>query len=177
MPPRDWAQVAACLTTEDYPAGTPILREGAVCRYLYFLEKGLLRYHVNRDGEDMTKFFTEPPYSFTAQRSFSRELPAEEAIETLQPSRIHRIGRADTYRLLALPSWSNFIRELIQDVQYLTEQLLIDSQNVPAEMCYPQLSEAGSPLLSQVPQKYLASYLGIAPQSLSRIRRRLSGGN
>ena len=177
MPPSDWTQIEPSLEALQVARNTSILREGDVCRYLYFLKSGLLRYHVNRDGEDVTKFFTVPPYCFTAQRSFSRSIAAEEAITTLEDSDLWRISRTDTYRLLTIPSWSNFIRELIQEVQYLTEQLLIDAQNKSAETRYRELLLAGNPLAQRVPLKYLASYLGVAPQSLSRIRKRLLAGS
>ena len=174
LPAADWEQILPCLERRTFQKGDQLLVPGKICRTLSFLESGLLRFYVETDGEDRTNFFTLPPYAFTSQRSFSRELPAEEGIEALADGVLWAINRADTYRLLEqLPSWSNFIRELIQEVQYNTQQILEAAQSESPEARYRAMLQAQDPLLQRVPLKYLASYLGIAPQSLSRIRKRV----
>ena len=79
----------------------------------------------------------------------------------------------DTYRLLKITNWSNFIRELIQEVQSFTEEILEELQTETAEIRYRKMLESNNNLLQRVPLKHLASYLGIAPQSLSRIRKNI----
>ena len=79
----------------------------------------------------------------------------------------------DAQRLLALNSWSNFIRLLIQEVQTFTEEILEALQTETAESRYRMMLQADANLLQRVPLKHLASYLGIAPQSLSRIRKNI----
>jgi hypothetical protein len=61
----------------------------------------------------------------------------------------------------------------VQEVQYYTEQLLIDMQSETAEDRYKNMLQQSPELVQRIPLKYLASYLGIAPQSLSRIRKSL----
>ena len=173
LPPAEWKQIAACLRVQDYASGATLLEEGKICRKLYFLESGLMRFHVNRDGRDVTKYFTEPPYCFTSQRSFTQNLPATESIQAIADSRVWEMDKTDAFRLLdELPSWNTFVRTLIQEVQYYTEVILEDLQNKTAEERYAEMIRERSTLLEQLPLKYLASYLGIAPQSLSRIRKR-----
>ncbi|MEL7424436.1 MAG: Crp/Fnr family transcriptional regulator [Bacteroidota bacterium] len=169
----DWEQIAACLTERIYSKGTILLEEGKICRKLYFLESGLMHFYVNRDGREVTKFFTEPPYCFTSQRSFNKDLPAGESIQAITDSRVWEMNKSDAFRLLdELPSWNTFVRTLIQEVQYYTEVILEDLQNKTAEERYAEMIVERTALLEQLPLKYLASYLGIAPQSLSRIRKR-----
>lgn len=173
LPDRDWEMIESCLQLQRYPKGSVLLTEGKICRKLYFLESGLLRYFVNRDGQDVTKYFTEPPYCFTSQRSLSQGLPAQESIASLAESTVWEMSREDAFRLLELsPSWNTFIRQLIQEVQYYTELILEDLQNCTAEERYVRMMKEEDSLLGKVPLKHLASYLGIAPQSLSRIRKR-----
>ncbi|MEO0876690.1 MAG: Crp/Fnr family transcriptional regulator, partial [Bacteroidota bacterium] len=137
------------------------------------LESGLMHFYVNRDGREVTKFFTEPPYCFTSQRSFNKDLPAGESIQAITDSRVWEMNKSDAFRLLdELPSWNTFVRTLIQEVQYYTEVILEDLQNKTAEERYAEMIVERTALLEQLPLKYLASYLGIAPQSLSRIRKR-----
>lgn len=168
----EWAAVESCLTKTIYPKQSMLLEEGKICRKLYFLESGFLRFCVYKDGVSVSKFFTSPPYCFTSQRSFANEIPAAEGIEALEESVVWEMSKKDVYDLFKYPSWNTFARNLIQEVQYFTEQILEDIQNNTAETRYIRMLESGSELLERVPLKHLASYLGIAPQSLSRIRKK-----
>ena len=82
------------------------------------------------------------------------------------------MNRSDAYDLLRLPGWSQFILKLIQEVQFYTEQILTKVQNKTAEERYVEMVEHQNPILQYAPLKYIASYLGIALQSLSRIRNK-----
>ena len=172
--PKDWPKVAACLKPKDFKAGSLLLEEGQICRHVYFLESGFLRFFVWRDGLDKTKFFTSPPYCFTSQRSFTQQTPATENIEVLEDALIWQMYRKDAFRLLdQVPFWNTFVRKLVQEVQYYTEVLYEQIQNETAEQRYKKMVREGDELLQRVPLKHLASYLGIAPQSLSRIRKQI----
>jgi CRP-like cAMP-binding protein len=169
----DWQQIAACLSRREVPKETLLLEEGKVCRYLYFLETGLLRFFILKEGNEITKYFTDIPYCFTSQKSFTAQKPARESIETLEDSVIWQMSFDDAHRLLTLPSWSQFIRKLIQEVQSLTEEILEEIQTETAENRYKKMLLEEPELVQRIPLKHLASYLGIAPQSLSRIRKNL----
>ena len=170
----EWSAIEPCWIHREYPAGVTLLREGDVCRRLYFLESGFLRFHGTRDdGADFTKFFTEAPYCFTSQRSFTREMAATESIETLEASVIWEMPRSAAFDLLRLPGWSAFVRSLVQEVQGYTQDLLEEAQQYTAEARYARLLRENSIILQKAPLKDVASFLGIAPQSLSRIRKRM----
>ncbi len=168
----EWALVEACLKKKSVKKGEIIHQEGKICKKLYFLEQGLLRFYSNQDGVDVSKFFTQPPYCFTSQRSFTMQKPSNEGIEALEESIIWEMNRKAVYDLFAIQAWSTFARELVQEVQYNTEVILVEMQNQTAEERYLKMLNEKNPLLMQVPLKHLASYLGIAPQSLSRIRKK-----
>lgn len=167
----DWSQIEPCLTRLETPKHTLILTQGTVCRYLYFLESGLLRFYVMKDGNEVTKFFTDVPYVFTSQKSFTSQQPARESIETLEDSMLWRMTYSDAFRLLEVASWNTFIRQLIQQVQTYTEEILEALQTETAENRYRAMLIHQRSLVQRVPLKHLASYLGIAQQSLSRIRK------
>jgi len=172
---NDWKEIAVFVQKENLPKGAVILEEGKVCRHLYFLESGLLRFFVWRDGRDISKFFTLPPYCLTSQRSFNQQEPAKENIETLEDSVLYKMKRADVLSLIEQNlRWNQFARKLTQEVQFFTEQIYEDLQNLTAEERYKKLIETGSPLVNRVPLKHLASFLGIAPQSISRIRKKIT---
>ena len=78
--------------------------------------------------------------------------------------------------LVEVPAWNTFVRMLVQEVQQYTQEIYSEMQTLGPEERYKRLLESPDQLVNRIPQKYIASYLGIAPQSLSRIRRRLSNG-
>jgi len=83
---EDWNQIAKCFEKRVVEKDEILLQEGKICRHLYFIESGLLRYFINKDGNDITKFFTEAPYCFTSQMSFTSEKPANENIQAIEKS-------------------------------------------------------------------------------------------
>lgn len=172
---EDWDAIAGVIHRVHYPKNELILKEGEICRHLYFIESGLLRYFTVRDGEEVTKFFTEAPYTFTSQKSFMDKQRATESIQTIEPSIIWQLSFEDAHALLRIPPWNEFVRKLIQEVQFYTESLLLEMQTETAENRYRHLLEKRPEFVQRIPIKYLASYLGIAPQSLSRIRKQLTG--
>ncbi|MEM1328623.1 MAG: Crp/Fnr family transcriptional regulator [Bacteroidota bacterium] len=169
----DWQQIEPHFHRRTFNSGDYILEEGKICRHLYFLQKGLLHYFVMKDGVPRTKFFTIAPYLFTSQRSFNEQIPATESIQAIELSVAWSISYDDNQKLLELPAWNLLSRKVTQEVQFYTEQILEDLQNETAETRYRKLLDAQPELLQRIPLKYLASYLGIAPQSLSRIRQRV----
>lgn len=174
----DWATIETCWIKVEYRKGDLILQQGERCRKLYFLENGFLRYFVHKpNGEEATKFFTEAPYCFTSQQSFTRDVPAKENIEVLESAVVWEMRQSDAFGLLRLPNWSEFVRKLVQEVQYYTEEILQDLQQLTAEERYTRMLEDQDVILQKSPLKHVASYLGIAPQSLSRIRKNFQINN
>jgi CRP-like cAMP-binding protein len=168
---EDWASIEKYLVRIEVKKDTIILEEGKVCRHLYFLESGLLRFFILKNGNDITKYFTEIPYCFTSIKSFEAQIPATESIETLEDTILWAISAENVNTLFNLPSWNTFTRKLIQEVQTFTDEILEDMQTETAENRYRKMLFDNDPLLQRVPLKHIASYLGIAPQSLSRIRK------
>jgi hypothetical protein len=76
--------------------------------------------------------------------------------------------------LYRLKSWTDFARKIIQEVQFFTEEILEELQTETAELRYKKMLQNSPALLQRIPLKHLASYLGIAPQSLSRIRKKMT---
>lgn len=169
----DWEKIGACLRRLEVAKGTLLLEQGRVCRHLYFLESGLLRFFILKDGNDVTKYFTDIPYVFTSQRSFTDQQPAKESIEALEHCVVWQMTYDDAFALFSIEAWSTFIRKLIQEVQTYTEDILEALQTETAERRYRTLLTTQPALLQRVPLKHLASYLGIAQPSLSRIRKNI----
>ncbi len=165
-----------CVSFEAFhvTAGTILLHEGEICRHLYFVDEGLLHFYFLRDGVEVTRYFTIAPYLFTSQRSFNLRQPANESIQALEDCRLWRLSAEKAEALFSLPAWNIFARKILQEVHFFTENIYTDLQTQTAEARYQQMLATQSDLLLRIPQKVLASFLGIAPQSLSRIRKKLA---
>ncbi|MEO1259929.1 MAG: Crp/Fnr family transcriptional regulator [Bacteroidota bacterium] len=170
---KDWLKIGPCFSKKTLSTESTLLQEGKICRHLYFLESGLLRYSFLNNGEEVTKFFTEPPYMFTSQQSLNFQTPARESIIAVEESTVWQMGRDDAFRLLELKPWSEFIRLLVQEVQYLTEEIMAEQKVETAENRYRKMLLENPAIIQKIPLKHLASFLGIAPQSLSRIRKNI----
>ena len=170
----DWAAISACFQVKIVEKDAILLEEGKICWHLYFLESGLLRYFINKNGNEINKFFTEAPYCFTSQVSFNAEKPATENIQALEKSVVWQATSKEVNELLEFKSWNTFVRKLIQEVQFYTEEILEEIQTETAEQRYEKMLLNEPEFVQRVSLKHLASYLGIAPQSLSRIRKKIA---
>lgn len=174
LPTDEWKVIFECFEKRIIQKDEIILQENKVCGHLYFVESGLFRFYINKEGNDITKFFTEAPYFFTSQASFNSQRPATENIQAIEKSIIWQISYKQTNDLYRLKSWTDFARKIIQEVQFFTEEILEELQTETAELRYEKMLKNSPTLLQRIPLKHLASYLGIAPQSLSRIRKKLT---
>jgi CRP-like cAMP-binding protein len=170
---EEWTKIFKCFEKRIIEKDEVILEEGKVCRYLYFVETGLFRFYITKNGNDITKFFTEAPYLFTSQASFNSEKPAMENIQAIEKSVIWQISYNQANELFELKSWADLARKITQEVQFYTEEILEELQTETAEFRYEKMQKNNPELLQRIPLKHLASFLGIAPQSLSRIRKKI----
>lgn len=174
IPDKDWELISAQFRKSELPKNYNLLEEGKICKNLYFLERGLLRFFVLKDGVEVTKFFTIAPYCFTSQASFNSKRPSNEYIQTIEKSIIWETTFEENEEFLKLNSWNNFARKITQEVQFFTEEILEELQTETAENRYRKLLNNQPELLQRIPLKHLASFFGVAPQSLSRIRKKLT---
>jgi len=168
----DWQTIQQAFERKEVAKNEILVAEGHVCRYFYFLEKGLVRCFFNNDGDDVTKFFTTAPYCFTSKNSFREQVPAQDSIQTLVDSVVWQITFKQANELLELKSWNEFVRKFLHEVQNHFEETLMEFRSKTAEQRYDELLEKYPTELDNIPLKHLSSYLGIAPQSLSRIRKK-----
>jgi CRP-like cAMP-binding protein len=149
--------------------------EGKICRKIYFVQAGATHtYIIDHTGERHALQFGFEGYWIGDLYSFFSGHPALFNVETLEPTTLLSMKHADFERACSqAPKFEHFIRILIQN-GYLGALLRIaKSFSEDAEQRYLSLIEKQPALLQRVPQYLVASYLGIKPQSLSRIRQHL----
>ena len=171
LPEDDWNFIEREFQKELFQKNEMILEEGNVCRHFYFFEKGLVRFCCNVDGNDVTKTFCKAPYCFTSKISFRNQTPACESIHALEECVVWRITYEQYKKLEQIPSWNTFMRKLMNEIQEFLENHLLESKILTAEQYYDKLLERfPADFMQKIPLKHLASFLGVAPQSISRIR-------
>ena len=150
-----------------------LLMSQEVCKYQYFIEKGLMRtYTIDDNGDDHTlRFNFEEHWCGDLYSYFSGE-KTELNIEALEDSELMRISRDNFEKaLLAIPKLERFYRLLIQKAYVVVQQRLAKTYSLDAKKRYYDLVKRHPDIINRVPQYHIASYLGIKPQSLSRIRK------
>lgn len=172
IPNDEWEIICQAFERNEFARNEVILEEGTICRHFYFLEEGLVRFFLLVDGNDITKFFTIAPYCFTSKDSFRNQKPATENIQALEKTVVWQTTLKKANELLDLKSWNTFTRKFVHEVQSYTEELLMESKTETAENRYFKLLEKHPDVIHKIPLKHLSTFLGIAPQSLSRIRKK-----
>ena len=109
---EDWSKIEPCLTYKIVQGNRILLKPGDICKHLYFLENGTIRYFIVKNNEENTTHVINPPFLFTSPHSFSQKVPSIEGIQAMEESYLWMISRKDAYQLLKNQSWSNFISSL-----------------------------------------------------------------
>lgn len=173
VPDAEWKIIGQAFERKVFAKNEFILEEGKICRHFYFLEEGLIRFSLLVNGNDITKFFTVAPYCFTSKDSFRNQKPSGESIQALKKTVVWQTTISRANELLELKSWSEFTRKFVHEVQSHIEELMMEAKTETAENRYLKLQENYPEIIHQIPLKHLSTFLGIAPQSLSRIRKRI----
>jgi len=153
-----------------------LLNEGDVCRHIGFVNSGCLReYSIDSKGTEHIIQFAVEDWWISDLHSFLSGLPATYIIDALQDTEVLLLEKSAREKLLdSCPKMERFFRLLIEANHVATQQRITDTLSASAEQRYLKFINTYPKLLEQVPQSHIASYLGITPQSLSRIRKELS---
>lgn len=170
---HEWSKFSHLFTRVEVPARTILLEEGKVSRTMYFVEKGCLRTWVNAKGKDITTQFFFEGDKVSSIESFRTNQPSLYSIESVEPSVLQTISRKNFQDIMEV---SPALRE---EMQLHLFRRLMESQkiffsflkNTPRQR-YQELMEKQPKIIQRIPQHYIASYLGVTPVSLSRIRHR-----
>jgi CRP-like cAMP-binding protein len=173
---REWASWEKFFVPGRIRKRQFLLQEGEVCRQLAFVAGGCLRsYSVDAGGEEHIIQFAIRDWWITDLHSYLTGAPAVYAIDALHDSDVLLLEKSSRDRLLeTAPGADRFFR-LLQESNYVATHRRINSfLSDSAESRYLAFVKTYPALAGLIPQNQIASYLGITPQSLSRIRRGLS---
>lgn len=164
---------AAWSAPEAVPARTVLHVPGRTCRTLFFLDAGYARFYAEPGGRDVTRHFVSPGKPVTVYPSFESGVASCEGIETLTEARVRRLSREASERLEAeAPAWAAFRRAFVRDLYAYLDRTLDSARTLTAAERYDAFEAEYPGVLLHVPLSAVASYLGMTPQSLSRVRAR-----
>ena len=154
-----------------------LLEEGEVCTHECFVNSGCLRmYHLNDKGQEHIVQFAVADWWIGDQYSFLTGLPSAYFIDALEESEVLLIEKNKLEELYtAVPKFERFFRIAFQNSYVALQRRILAGLSQSAEEKYLDFLNRYPDIEQKVPQHQVASYLGITPESLSRIRKQLSG--
>lgn len=168
-------EIATNFQSTPINKGDFLIREGQICRYLYFIESGTLRNFYLKDGREINLWFFFPNDFMTVFNSFYRQTPSAENLQALENGVVYYT----TYNRLHDLQTQHHHWALIAN--YFTRQYAVRQkdriymfQAMTAEERYYYLFEHYPRLIQRISNKQLASYLGMSRETLSRIRSKSS---
>jgi CRP-like cAMP-binding protein len=174
--PADLVELYKLSSWKSYPAGELIARNGDFFQYIIAIRKGIIRtYVLTPQGEEKTVRFAKEGEFTGCSESFAGENPSTEYLEVVEDCKVilfdvHRLKRVAQHniRLLRLlhEGTTEVLIEAVRRIEFFT--------TLNPEERYRFLLASNPELLHRVPQKYLASYIGVTTVSLSRIRSRVA---
>jgi CRP-like cAMP-binding protein len=149
--------------------------EGHVCSYLTFVSKGLLKsYNVDDKGNEHINQFSPEGWWTSDMSSFFSGGISFYSIDAMEDSAVLLITREDFENLtLQVPVMDRYFRLLFQNSLITKERRLISSHTHTAEEKYRYIVENNPDFIRRIPQNLLASYLGLSPETLSRLKKNI----
>jgi len=155
--------------------GSLLVASGDHCDHLYFVSRGILRGYVKQDNKDITTWITAEGELVTSISSYYKQIPSIENIEPLEDCILVSIHRDDmNYLYQHFPEVNTLVRIVLEKYYQDAEERAYICRLTDATAKYNRFISTKSQLLNRIPLKFIASYLGMTLETLSRIRSRLS---
>lgn len=171
----EWEQVKSCFHFRKVAKKTVLIHQEETAQELFFIIKGLLRLYYIKDGAPITAFlFTENLFA-GSHESFITQQPGLQNLDALEKSELLVISYEDMQWLYQEVPKMNMLTRVVAEQRFVNGQQLFASYLLDSpEERYKKFSKRFPRLEQRVPQHMIASFLGITPISLSRIRKRIA---
>ena len=174
LTPKEVDQIKLLFKEKNIKKGDFFLEEGQVCKHVGFILKGLVRYFMNQEGEEKTYAFGHENNFICNYESFLPQTPSTKNIQALEDCVILQISYADLQLFYkSIKEGERFGRLVIGQVFIDLLQDLSSFYTDTPEHRYEKFIKKHPDLQQRISQYHIASFVGVKPQSLSRIRKRI----
>ena len=156
---------------ESFPKNTILHKSGQICDYMYIIISGIGRVFYYKEDKDITCYFAAEQESITAIDSFIQRKKSKYFLEASEDLEVFKIAHSDLENLFnSNPKYERFGRLFLQQIYIELVERLDDLLLKTAQQRYEALLEKKPYLFQRVAAKHIATYLGMAPETFSRIR-------
>jgi CRP-like cAMP-binding protein len=166
--------IVETMTIKQYKKGTVLLKEGQISTEAYFVLEGCVRQYYLVEGDEKTaNFFTEEQWVISMQ-SFGEQKPSNHYLDCCMDCSLV-VGNRDKeeYLYKRFPKLETVSRKVMEKVFAEQQEIMSTYTTDTPEQRYVKLLKSRPDLFQKIPQYQIASYVGVKPESLSRIRKRL----
>ena len=163
------------IETKQYKAKTIILNAGEVCKHSYFVNSGLLRsFNINDNIVEHVLSFACEGWWIGDMYSLLSQKPGALFIEVLEDAEVVMLSKENQEELyLEIPKLERFFRILTENSLVANQERLMDNLSLSAEERFEKFCKKYPTLIQKVPQKQIASYIGVTPEFFSKMKSRL----
>ncbi|WP_286969740.1 Crp/Fnr family transcriptional regulator [Flavobacterium sp. UBA4854] len=175
LTPEEQALFLSKLETNNYKAKTLLLNAGEVCKHSYFVNSGILRsFNINDNIVEHVLSFACEGWWMSDMYSYFSQKPGQLFIEVLEEAEVVSLSKENQEQLyLEIPKLERFFRILIENSLVANQQRLMDNLSLPAEERFEKFTKKYGTLVHKVPQKQIASFIGVTPEFFSKMKARL----
>ena len=175
LTPEEEERVLSLTAIQSYKAKTILLKADEVCTQSYFVTKGILRsYTIDENGVEHVVSFACPEWWIADMYSYLSQSKGQLFIEVNEDAEVIILTKENQERLYAeVPKMERFFRILIENSLIANQKRLINNLTFTAEARYDIFTKKFHSILSYLPQKQIASYIGVTPEFFSKMKARL----
>lgn len=170
---EDLSTIMSLFELKKINKGTFLLKAGERCRNLSFVQSGLLRMFIPTPDKEITQWISTKGHFATDLAGFIFETPSRLSIQALTDAEIFTLSKENYKRIGDLvPEWHELEKAFIIRCFIMLEERVLSHLSMTAEQRYNSFFEKNRELFNQVPLQYIASLLGMSPETFSRIRKK-----
>lgn len=175
LTPQEQERVLSLTEVQTFKAKTILLKEGEVCTQSYFVTKGILRsYTIDENSVEHVVSFACPEWWIADMYSYLSQRPGQIFIEVNEDAEVMILTKENQERLYTeVPKMERFFRILIENSLIANQKRLLNNFTFTAEARYDIFTKKFHSILPYLPQKQIASYIGVTPEFFSRMKAKL----